>query len=135
MARAELESRWITRCNTDEIARFLERFCGRHRVKVVGRREGELVGKQGSQWKTRLLGGWFVNPADFPKRITIHYQPRGADCEVHVRMEETMGLGILDAHFKGRYESYFNEWMEQLQYSIPPVDDGPGVVDAIVVEP
>jgi hypothetical protein len=134
MARAELEQQWQTVLAPEAVAQAIEQFCAERKVTVARRQPGEIEGKQGSQLTTRLLGGWFVDPATFPKRITIRYQPAGAGCQVHVRLEETMGFGFLDAHFKNRYMTCLAELMERLRHAIPPAG-GQDVVVATVVEP
>lgn len=133
MARVELEDRWQTNLAADAVGQVIEQFFAGNNVKVAQRQPGELAGKQGSGFKTRLIGGWMADPAVFPKRIAVRYQPRDAGCEVQVRMEESMGFGFMDAHFKSRYANYFAELMGRLKQAIPPSGGADEVVDATVV--
>ncbi len=96
------------------------------KVSIVESRDGEIAGKQGSQLVTRLLGGWFVKPATFPKLLAIRYEKHNSGCLINVRIEESMGFGVLDAHFKSRYEDYFSEFMEALKRELPPGESAVG---------
>lgn len=136
MARAEAVDSWITPLPPDEVRQRVERLLAAHKVRLDHAGDGEITGKQGSQFLTRLLGGWFVNPATFPKLIAIRYTGHGSGSRVEVRIEETMGVGVLDSHFKSRYEGYFAEFVSTVKQQLPPADQGKAdIVAAEIVDP
>ena len=136
MARAEIVDSWVTPFPPDEIRQRIERLFATRKVRIVQAGAGEITGKQGSQLLTRLLGGWLVNPATFPKLVAIRYERHDSGSKVEVRIEETMGVGVLDSHFKSRYEGYFAEFVSTLKQQLPPVDQGDAdIVAAEVVNP
>jgi hypothetical protein len=120
MARAELVDSWVTSVTINEILSKIQSFFAHHNISVDQICEGEIRGKQGSQLTTRLLGGWFVNPARFPKRMSISFRPVENGVQIEARIEEALGIGVLDRKFKDRYESYFVEWMTALKKEVPP---------------
>ncbi len=135
-AAGEAADSWITPFPPDEVRQRIERLLATHKVRIVQADDDEIAGKQGSQFLTRLLGGWFVNPAKFPKLIAIQYARHGSGSKVEVRIEETMGVGVLDGHFKNRYESYFAEFISTLRRELRPVEQGDAdIVSAEVVHP
>ena len=69
VARAKRVDSWITSVPINEIRPKIQNFFTMHGVNIDQINDGEIIGKQGSQLITRLLGGWFVNQAKFPKRI------------------------------------------------------------------
>jgi hypothetical protein len=135
MARVELEDRWQTSLTPDAVLQAIERFCSLQSIKIISRQPGEIQGKQGSGFKTRLIGGWMADPAVFPKRLTIRFQPSQQGCEIHARMEESLGFGFLDAHFKSRYATFFGQWMGQLRRATQPGGAGDDIVEATVIGP
>jgi hypothetical protein len=136
MARAEIVDSWVTPFPPDEIRQRIERLFATRKVRVVQAGDGEITGKQGSQFLTRLLGGWLVNPATFPKLVAIRYERHDSGSKVEVRIEEAMCIGVLDSHFKSRYEGYFVEFVSTLKQQLPPVGQGDmDIVAAEVVDP
>lgn len=120
MARAELVDSWITCVTMDEIQSKIRSFFFRNNVMADQIGEKEMGGKQGSQLTTRLLGGWFVNPSNLPKRMSISFRPVEAGVRIEARIEEALGFGVLDRRLKKRYEGYFVQWMEELKKALPP---------------
>jgi hypothetical protein len=136
MARAELAESWVTAAAPGKVLETIERLFAAHKVGVIEAGGGRIRGKQGSQFLTRLLGGWFVSPAVFPKLFSIRYEQCEPGSRVDVRIEEAMGFGVLDSHFKSRYEGYFAEFMAAVKRELPPLassDDD--VVTAETVDP
>ena len=122
MARAELRDSWTTDASMDVARQVLRVFLLQHRMSVVRDYGGTAVDvKQGSQFITRFLGGWFVNPRNFPKRAVIRFSPYGQLLKVDASIEETLGFGYLDPYFKSRYADYFQFWMNALKDALPPV--------------
>jgi len=89
-------------------------FCQQHQMRVVSDLNGVLAVEQGSQLKTRLLGGWFVGPESLPKRAQLRCDPMPIGARVVVRIEESLGFGLLDGILKDKYEAYFHDWMMNL---------------------
>ena len=67
------------------------------------------------------MGGWFINPVDFPKRGIVLLQVAEGGTHVTGQIEEALGFGILDPHFKSKYETYFHQWMADLAVALPPI--------------
>ncbi|MBC8877281.1 MAG: hypothetical protein H8E44_48250 [Planctomycetes bacterium] len=136
MARAEIVDSWATAVAPDEVRQRIERLCASHKVRIAEALDGKITGKQGSQFLTRLLGGWFVGPATLPKLVAIHWESHESGCKVDVRIEEAMGFGVMDAHFKSRYEEYFVEFVSALKRELPPLESGQSdIVAAEVIDP
>lgn len=62
---------------------------------------------RGSQWRTRILGGWFVGHRSLPMRVHFHRDTHSHGFEATAT--STFGFGYLDRHFRRRYESAFDE--------------------------
>jgi len=136
MARTEIVDSWVTAVAPDEVRQKIERVFASHKVRITEALDGKITGKQGSQFLTRLLGGWFVGPATLPKLFAIYNERHDSGCKVDVRIEEAMGFGVMDPHFKSRYEEYFAEFVSALKRELPPVEHGPSdIVAAEVVDP
>ena len=136
MARAEIVDSWVTAVAPGEVRQKIKRLLASHKVRIAEALDGKITGKQGSQFLTRLLGGWFVGPATLPKLVAIAFEGRESGCRVDVRIEEAMGFGVMDAHFKSRYEEYFVEFVSALRRELPPVERGQSdIVAAEVVDP
>jgi hypothetical protein len=98
----------------------LKAFLAQKQMTVV-QLEPALEVTQGSQLVTRLLGGWFVNPKQLPRRAEIRLSPAEGGARVEVLIEETLGFGYLDGNMKARYESYFQSWLHELKGVLHPV--------------
>jgi hypothetical protein len=123
MGRVQLNDSWTANTPIDLANDGLRRFFTQQQMIVVQEHAGPAIEvRQGSQLITRLLGGWFVNPKHFPKRAEIRLCPSEKGLRVDVLIEETLGLGFLDSHFKSRYEGYFQYWMDELKRVLPPVN-------------
>jgi hypothetical protein len=124
MSRAELRNEWLTNISLEEGKTIAELFCNQNgmRIDYVNYTEVlNIVASQGSQWKTRLLGGWFINPVNFPKKASVVLQLAEGGTHVAAQIEETFGLGIIDPHFKSKYVTYFHQWMDELAIALPPI--------------
>jgi len=121
MARAELKNSWVTATPIDTAKQKVQDFLKQGQMTIVSSREDEIIADQGSQLTTRFVGGWLANPADFPKRATIHLHCVEPGVQVEATIEETLGFGWLDPKFKERYEQYFIQWMNALRQLLPPI--------------
>jgi hypothetical protein len=92
----------------------LLQFFQRHDMRLLSEANGVLAVEQGSQLKTRLLGGWFVGAESLPKRAHLRCDPMPVGARVVVRIEESLGFGLLDGLLKEKYEAYFHNWMMNL---------------------
>lgn len=126
MARTQLKSSWVTDVPFNIAKHRLAEFLNQCRMRIVSERSGEIVADQGSELITRFVGGWFINPALFPKRTLIRLHPslhpRERGIKVKVVIEETLTSRLLDPIFKRRYEFYFKEWMSALRSQLPDVE-------------
>ncbi|MCP4134769.1 MAG: hypothetical protein GY754_27590 [bacterium] len=107
MARVELKDRWQTTRAYTEIMPLLIRFFDAYDIRIEKSGEGELHGYQGSQLRTRLLGGIFINVKYLPKRVQVSYAKNGEGAEIDILIEEAMGIGSLIG-MKDKYSDYFS---------------------------
>jgi hypothetical protein len=116
MARCQANHGWIARGDAANLKHALHGFFARHSMTVVRDDGMETEVTQGSQLRTRLLGGWFVNGKHFPKRAMVRFTPapESGGTRVDVHIEETLGFGVLDPIFEDRYQAYFRTWIEEL---------------------
>ncbi len=121
MSRAQLQDSWKTNVPIDQARQKLGLLFQQHSMTIVQADDDTVEVTQGSQFITRFLGGWFVDPRDFPKNARVHLAPNENGVIVQASIEETLGFGYLDSHFKSRYETYFQFWMNMLKRELPPV--------------
>jgi hypothetical protein len=74
----------------------------------------EMLLRGGSQVALRLIGGWFIKPTTLPKRATVSFAPSAEGTRVDAKIEDTLGLGILDPKLKKKYQSYCEAWIAGL---------------------
>jgi hypothetical protein len=113
MARAELEDKWVIDADLDRVRRRVERYLDETDM-TWGEEDDEYQASQGSQLKTRLLGGWFVSPEALPKRAVVRLKKVEGGVRVWAVIEESLGIGFLDPILKDKYEKYFERWLDDL---------------------
>jgi hypothetical protein len=69
----------------------------------------------GSQLKMRFLGSWFVNPQSLPKRALVKQTPVSSRVRTEIRLEESQGIGIIDARVREKYQREFQSIIIDLQ--------------------
>ena len=79
-----------------------------------------LEATQGSQFKTRLLGGWWVSAETLPKKAVVELEETSRGRRVRAVIEETMGFGWLDPVLADKYGSYFDSWLDGLEDVLEP---------------
>ncbi len=114
MARAELEDKWVVDTEMDRVRRRIEKYLGETGMTWDEDAPDEFQATQGSQLKTRLLGGWFVSPESLPKRAVVRLKAFDGGVKVWAVIEESMGFGFLDPILKDKYEKYFERWLDDL---------------------
>lgn len=115
MARVELRETWQVKGSVDSARERVLRFLENRKMTVAENAANELQAKQGSQFLTRLLGGWFVTAKWLPKRARIVIERDGDHARIDAVIEESLGLGIMDPILKGKYEKFFVQWMAELR--------------------
>jgi hypothetical protein len=93
-----------------EIKNFLEQ----EKITIIEYSNSTIIAKEGSQFLTRLLGGWFVPVSWLPKKITIIIK----ELEIDFLIEETLGFGILDSFFRERYKKSFQDFLSKFKAKI-----------------
>ena len=88
-------------------------FISDHKIKIIQKNNNTIIGRQGSQFITRFLGGWFVSPKHFPKKITFTIKPEKVNTSITIKLEEALGFGLLDPIFKKKYANYFELLFKQ----------------------
>ena len=87
-------------------------------MEVIEDRDGEIEAYQGSQLRTRLLGGWWINARHFPETVWITLTPIEEGVRVKTTTEESMGFGLMDSIMIGKYETFFEEWLVELRRAV-----------------
>lgn len=119
--RAGMWDQWDTGLSVQAALERVQRLAYEWEFETVFRTDHEVILQQGSQVKTRFIGGWFADPKRFPKKTRVRVTPATGVSRVEVAVFETLGFGFLDPHFKRRYEEYFASWIEAMRLALPPV--------------
>ncbi len=114
MARAELEDKWVVEAAMDRVRRRVEKYFDETGMTWDEDTPDEFQAKQGSQLKTRLLGGWFVSAESLPKSAVVRLKTVDGGVRVWAVIEESLGFGFLDPILKDKYEKYFERWLDDL---------------------
>lgn len=114
-SRVSVSDKWVADGDGRSVRRTLLDFLAERGMEVVEDRDGEIEATQGSQLRTRLLGGWFVNARHLPKRARITYRPTEDGVRVKATIEETLGFGLMDPLLEKKYEDWFNDWLDELR--------------------
>lgn len=120
MSRLDRETRWQSHIPLADALTAAEAFATDEGMQVEDRGPGRLVLYQGSQWKMRLLGGWFVSPRTIPKRLVLTLEPCEVGVAVRMELSEAVGFGILDDLFKQRINQSFDLLQAALAQRLPP---------------
>lgn len=108
MSRIDHQAVFETSYPIDVLTRKIKQFCALNQIKIERESNNCLEARQGSQLVTRFLGGWFVNPAQFPKKIVFTLSsPQPDKNQVMLTFNEDLGFGFLDSKFKERYRDGF----------------------------
>jgi len=116
MARVDRRDEWTTSMTIDETAQVISQLMADGRQRVKRTSPTSFVMRGGSQ---RILGSWFVNVANLPYRAFIELVPAGEGTWVRALIEESMGLGWVDAKVRSHYDEMFAAWMYRLRQAVP----------------
>jgi len=114
MTRLVLNHKWKTEIATDTIEARIQNIFTKHNIQIGENGPGKITGFQGSQTITENLGGWFVNPAKLPKKLTIQWLALGNEVEILVKLEERLE-GDFEDQYEKRYADFFEEWIHLLK--------------------
>jgi hypothetical protein len=117
MARVDLSDTWVAAGDAATLEVKVLDFFNERKMRVTEKQDGQIHVKQGSQFLTRLLGGWFVPPSWFPKRAVVKILDLSEGVRIEASIEESLGLAVLDPIFKRKYQAYFETWMTDLKNS------------------
>lgn len=120
MSRLARDVRWQSRIPLADALTAAEAFAAVEGMKVEDHGPGRLVLYQGSKWKMRLLGGWFVSPHAIPKRLILTLERCEVGVAVRMELSEAVGFGILDDLFKQRINQSFDLLQSVLAQRLPP---------------
>lgn len=115
MARAQLANAWVVSGDIAAVRTPVQDFLLDEGMEIVDEEPDRVEVRQGSQMRTRILGGWFVSPRTIPKRATVSLHQTADGVRIEASIEESMGFGLLDPIFKRKYEAYFADWMSRLR--------------------
>ncbi len=104
IARVELDKNWSTEKSPEAVAELVDAIAAECKLQPARADEGDTTAlKGGSQTKLRLLGGWFQGADVLPIKGLVTHEAG----HVHLHLEETMGIGILDSILRRKYEDEF----------------------------
>lgn len=116
--RVSVFDKFIAEGSEKAVRKRIMKFLEDSEMEVVEDRDGEIEVKQGSQMRTRLLGGWFVNAKHLPKKAWIKYRETEEGIRVKATIEESLGFGIMDPALEAKYERFFNDWLDDLRKAV-----------------
>ena len=115
MSRVELSASWQTAKSREQVDAIVRRFAAQNKMKVDESGESGVINlRGGSQLGMRALGGWFVRPTLLPKRATVKVAETAQGASVDARIEDAMGLGVMDPKLKQKYQGYCEAWIAGL---------------------
>jgi hypothetical protein len=118
VARVEVEDSWIVSGDRADVRLAVQRFLVQQKMKIIAEEEREFVADHGSQFLTRLLGGWFVPASWLPMRATVRLRQVDNGTRVSTTIEEKMGFGIIDPLFERKYRNHFETWVDELRMTL-----------------
>lgn len=118
MARVTISDKWTADGDVKSVRRRVLDFLDAYGMAVVDDENGRIDVKQGSQLRTRLLGGWFVNARHLPKRATIVLRDVEDRVGIRATIEESLGFGLIDPRLEDKYEKFFNNWLDDLRDAV-----------------
>lgn len=115
MSKVEESGSWQTVKSAEQIETIVRGFATQNKMKVddAGAAD-EILLRGGSQVAMRLLGGWFVKPTTLPRRATVKLMAGAEGTRVDARIEDAMGVGVMDPKLKKKYQSYCEAWIAGL---------------------
>jgi hypothetical protein len=122
MPQVYLTSSWVTDAPIETVKEKLKGFIFHSGMRVTSINPGEIILEQGSQFATRMVGGWLVDLKDLPKRAKIQLAPtEDGKTKIDAAIKEAIGIGFVDPLFANRYNDYFRQWMGSLRILLPPM--------------
>ena len=120
MVRVELSDSWNTSLTLDDLKKKIKEFFNEFKIKIKKSTDTQIIGRQGSQFKTRSGGGIWIDPALFPKKLFINIKvDENGRKQIDVKFEESMGLYLLTSGMKQKYQDYFEILIQTLKERIP----------------
>jgi hypothetical protein len=117
-SRISLSDKFIADGSEKAVRKRILKFLDYCQMEVVEELDGKIEVYQGSQMRTRLLGGWFVNARHLPKKAWIRLSATDEGIRVKATIEESLGFGIMDPLLEGKYETFFNDWLDDLRKAV-----------------
>jgi hypothetical protein len=115
LSRVELSGSWQTAKSEEQVETIVRRFAAQNKMKVDDTGgAGGINLRGGSQVAMRILGGWLVKPTLLPKRATVNVAETAQGASVDARIEDAMGVGVMDPKLKKKYQSYCEAWIAGL---------------------
>ncbi|KKN57267.1 hypothetical protein LCGC14_0563950 [marine sediment metagenome] len=90
MVKVKLSDSWATSLSINDIKIRLNEFLKEYRIKILKQQNGQIMGKQGSQFKTRSSSGIWTDPALYPKKIFITLSAKENKFEIDVKLEDSL---------------------------------------------
>jgi hypothetical protein len=118
MSRVTVSDRWVVDGPERAVRKEILALLDEHGMVPVETDDGTIEATQGSQLRTRLLGGWFVDARHLPKRVRISLRETEEGIVVRARMEETLGFGVMDPILEKKYKTFFENWLAKLESAV-----------------
>ncbi|KKM13306.1 hypothetical protein LCGC14_1717580 [marine sediment metagenome] len=122
MAKIKLLDSWTTALSINDIEIRLNEFIKEYRIKVLKQQDGQIIGKQGSQFKTRSGSGIWTDPALYPKKINIILSAKEDYFDIDVKLEDSLGFYLKTIGMNKKYSQYFEMMMTNLKDLLPPLE-------------
>ena len=116
MARVEQTDTWKVEGEIAVIGQAVRYYCRQCGMSAASDQVQALELLQGSQFLTRLIGGWLVPARWLPMRAVIQFsQVEGKAVQIRALIEEALGFGFLDPILADKYRNHFERWMNGLR--------------------
>ena len=115
MSKVEISGSWETAKSEQQVETIVLGFAAQNKMRVDDRETAEGIQlRGGSQLALRGLGGWFIKPTSLPRRASVKLNPGAQGTQVDAKIEDAMGMGVMDPKLRKKYESYCEAWIAGL---------------------
>ena len=114
MARIEMAETWQSTAGESEVRATIDEYIAENKMRIKSDEGSTVVAQGGSQLQMRLVGAWLAKPTVLPRRATIAISGRDGGVEISAKIEDTMGVGVMDEKTRGKYDAYFGSFIAGL---------------------
>ncbi|MHC4252128.1 MAG: hypothetical protein ACYS9X_23670 [Planctomycetota bacterium] len=103
------------RMNSLEAVNFVRSVLQKRYVEFVDEDAISFCCRQGTQWGTRILGGWFVPPDWLPKQVTVAVESMADHSKIYLSTEEMLGFGLFGKRLCKRYDLFVQSLLAEIR--------------------